>query len=341
MAQTIEQLESTLFLENDGNKFNRLKDRLIKNFSETDREKVIGILIKYCKEGQLLYWREFLLSDIIRLVQDEETPYISFFEWAITNPELMYWGIDGLIKTKGKKSYDELINLASNEEVELQNRAKAIKHIAIESKQPFDRDLPEDPGYWKVHDLRLDELINWKNNGYESGIGYEVPVTHPSLDNPKTEFEKIVAKLNKKLKANRRDQDLSDPSDWLNIADKNQITEIENKWKLPDTYLLFLKQYSPLKVFINSKEKYHSIHLYGTDNLIKNQEGYSFNPISKEIIKDWPTNFVVIADSGADPYCIDINDPHGPVYYSMHGTGTWEFEKYSDSFEEFLKEIIK
>ncbi|SDH58353.1 hypothetical protein [Myroides phaeus] len=50
----------------------------------------------------------------------------------------------------------------------------------------------------------------------------------------------------------------------------------------------------------------------------------------------------IIADAGADPYCIDINqitDQDAPIYTSMHGTGQWEFELYADSFLSFLKEI--
>ena len=84
------------------------------------------------------------------------------------------------------------------------------------------------------------------------------------------------------------------------------------------------------------------MHLYGASELIKRQEGYSFNPVTNKTIDEWPTNFVVIADAGADPYCIDINqikENDSPIYTSMHGNGEWEFELYADSFLTFLKEI--
>ncbi|UII25824.1 SMI1/KNR4 family protein [Fulvivirga maritima] len=66
-----------------------------------------------------------------------------------------------------------------------------------------------------------------------------------------------------------------------------------------------------------------------------------FSEVKSEIIADWPNNFVVIADSGADPYCIDISSSQGAIYTSMHGTGAWEFEQCAESFKDFLKEIVK
>ncbi|MCX2743794.1 SMI1/KNR4 family protein [Mangrovivirga sp. M17] len=342
MAKSIEQFEKEIFSETDGSKFSKLKNKLVKNFSENSREKVLEILMDYCRSGQLLHWRNFLLSDIIRLIKVNEANYIPFFEWAITQSKLTYWGIDGLLKTKGFNCYDQLLELLTDENVELASRSKAIKSLAAHSDQPFDRDLPKDPGYWKVSDLRIDEIIEWKENGYNSGSGYEEPLRHPSLDNPKTEFEKIVAKLDNLLKIERNtNQDLSNPSDWLTIADENKILEIEKKWDLPTGYLEFLKKYSPLNVYIDNDNFFQGLNLYGANDLIKRQEGYSYNPIKDEIINDWPNNFVVIAESGADPYCIDISDSQGAIYTSMHGTGEWEFEKFSESFEDFLVEILK
>ena len=117
---------------------------------------------------------------------------------------------------------------------------------------------------------------------------------------------------------------------------------IREKWKLPENYLLFLKNYSPIQVFIDNKKYFQGLHLYGASELIKRQEGYSFNPLTNKSIDEWPMNFVVIADAGADPYCIDINqikENDAPIYTSMHGNGEWEFELYADSFLTFLKEI--
>ena len=302
------------------------------------------ILITYSKSGQITHWRNFLLTDIIKLVNEGETNYVDFFEWTITQPELTYWGIDGLLKTKGQNAYSTLIELAQNEKLPIDVRAKAIKSISVYSRQPFDKDLPEDPGYWKTEDLRITELIEWQKQGYKTGVGYSEPQTHPTLKNPKTELEKAVAKLDKKLEIERkRQQDLSNPSNWLAVAPQIKIDAIERKWKLPNNYLTFLKIYSPIRVHIDNDKFFQGLCLYGADDLIKLQAGYSFNALTGEIIEDWPPDYIVIADAGADPYCIDIGNiknDDAPIYTSMHG-GKWEFEKYADSFIDFLKDIVK
>ena len=343
MAKTIEQIENSLFDENDGNKFSKIKEKLIKDFSETDREKVLEIFIKYSKNGKILHWREFLLTDIIELVHEGETSYANYFEWTVTQPELAYWGIDGLLKTTGEKAFPALVELAQNEKISEEVRAKSIKSISVYSRQPFDRGLPEDTGHWKAGDFRISEILEWRKNGYKSGVRYAEPQVHATLKNPKTELEKIVAKLDKKLKVERKkQQDLSNPSNWLAVADNAKICEIEEKWRLPENYLVFLKNYSPIKVFIENDKFFQSLRLYGADELIESQAGYSFNAVTNETIKDWPPNFVVIADAGDDPYCMDIGNiknNDAPIYTAMHGTGKWEFKKYTDSFIGFLKDI--
>ena len=341
--KNLEKLKKQIIDETDGSKFSKLIEKLLKKYSSTDREYILETLTEYAKYGQIIHWRNFLLNDIIKLINEKETEYISFFEWCVNQPELTYWGIDGLIKTKGENSFPTLIELAKNESLKTSIRAKAIKSISMYSKQAFDRELPKDPGHWKVEDLRIEELKNWQLNDYPIGQGYNEPQIHSSLENPKTELEKIASKLNNKLEIKRsKSQDLSNPTNWLAIADETDILNITKKWKLPEIYLLFLKNYSPIKVFIDNKKYFQGLHLYGASELIKRQEGYSFNPVTNKTIDEWPTNFVVIADAGADPYCIDINqikENDAPIYTSMHGSGKWEFELYADSFLTFLKEI--
>ena len=79
--------------------------------------------------------------------------------------------------------------------------------------------------------------------------------------------------------------------------------------------------------------------LYGANGLIKSQEGYANNPVEKKIIEDWDPNMVVIADSDADPYCIDISRSDSPVLYAMHGMDEWDFEECFDSLEEFFEAL--
>jgi hypothetical protein len=345
MKNSIEQLEQNLFLESDGSKFSRLKDKLLKTYGDAEREKVINIFTDYAKRGEIIHWRAFLMTDIIELVHENEAQYVEFFEWTITIPELAYWGIDGLLKTNGKEAYNKIIALINKENLSLEVRGKAIKSISKYSKQAFDRALPEDPGYWNLDDLRLSEILKWQQNGYADGIGYSEPKLHPSLKNPKSTLEKVISKLDKKLKVIRsKNQDLSNPSNWLAIANDSDILNIEKKWTLPENYLLFLKNFSPILVFISGEKYFQDLKLYGANDLIEAQNGYSFNTATQEAITDWPDNFIVIADSGSDPYCIDIGNiknNDSPIYTSIHGTGKWEFELYTDSFIEFLKELAE
>ena len=343
MTKTIKQLEEDLFNEINGSKFSKILNKLLKIYSEAERENVLKILMQYSKYGKILNWRNFLLPSIIELIHEGETKYVDFFEWTITQPELAYRGISGLLKTKGEKAYPVLIDLAQNKEISTETRAKAIKSISVHAKQPFDRGLPVDPGYWKENDLRIPELLEWQKHGYKHGIGYVEPQVHPTLKNPKTELERAVFKLEQKLAAKRKNkQDLSNPSNWLAIADSSKINEIKQKWKLPEVYLTFLKYYSPVRVFVDNDKFFQGLRLYGADELIENQAGYSFNANTGESIDDWPLNYVVIADAGADPFCIDIGnikDNDAAIYTSMHGAGKWEFKKYAKSFIGFLKDI--
>lgn len=117
------------------------------------------------------------------------------------------------------------------------------------------------------------------------------------------------------------------------------MTKIEEKWKLPVSFLEYLRTH-PKSQYIESEDEDSFdeivIHLYGANDLIKGQEGYSYNPVEKTVIEDWNPNYIVVANSEADPFCIDISVKNSPIYYAMHGMGEWEFEEYCDSFESFL-----
>lgn len=343
--KNIAALKTQLFGELNGSKLSRIKDELIKKCAEDDRKEVVAILMQYVKEGKILHWRDFLLTDIIKNVLDGEQEYAGFFEWTITIDSLAYWGIDGLLKTVGKDSYGELVEMIKNERLPLSVRAKAVKSIAEFSKQPFDKDLPRDPGYWKVEELTITAVLDWQQKGYPDGIGYAKPEMHPSLANPKSELEKLAAKLDKKLeKVRSKSQDFANPSNWLVVANDKDIAAIERKWILPEKYLLFLKNYSPLRVGITGERFVECFFLYGALELIERQIGYAYDGISQQPLTDWPLNFVVIGDDGGDPFCIDIaaaSNGDAPVYTAMHGQGEWEFEMVSEGFIAFLKILSK
>ncbi|RKO72177.1 hypothetical protein D7322_08795 [Sphingobacterium puteale] len=63
--------------------------------------------------------------------------------WAIKNQEQ-------------KITPGPLIEILKNESFNTSICATALKTISLFSKQPFDRQLPKDPGHWKVADLRID-----------------------------------------------------------------------------------------------------------------------------------------------------------------------------------------
>lgn len=341
--KTITTAAQQLFAEKDGSKFSLQKDKLIKNFAGKDRHAVINILIQYSREGALLHWRNFLLTDIIRLAAPGEKAYSSFFEWTLTVPELSYWGVEGLLKTSGREAYAQLVELAANPGTAIAVRANAIKRLSQYSRQLFDRELPSDPGYWKPEQLRMNELLAWQQAGYPDGTGYPSPQVHPSLLHPGTPFEKLIAKLDKQLeKSRRKNKDQANPRNWLVMADEKDMDKISAAWQLPAIYAQFLRQYSPLKVVVAGHGFIEGLHLYGATELLQRQEGYSFNAVTQQVLEDWPKHMLVIGDDGADPYCLDLSavkDGDAPVYTSLHGQGRWEFELYADSFTAFIQRL--
>ena len=334
-------LHRKLFDETDGSKFARLKERLLKKHVPDDRLAVLDILMAYARDGQLLHWRSFLMTDIVALVEPGE--HGTFFSWSLEMAGLAYWGVDGMLKSMGKAAYGPLLALATAEHTTLSVRAKAVKSLAVFSRQPFDAGLPYDPGHWKAEQLQLDAVLAWQRDGYPDGAGHVLPATHAALDDPRTPLEKAAAMLDKKLAARRRkEQDLAQPSNWLTIASAADMAGIAQRWALPEHYRRFLACHSPLRVCIDSPQYFQGLSLYGAAELIKAQHGYAWNPVSGDAIAGWPEQYLVFADAGADPYCLDLGaiaDGDAPVYTAEHGTGTWCFERHADSFIDFLNEI--
>lgn len=336
-----EELENKLSEETDGTKFSRLKDKLIKNFGESEREAVIRTFMHYAREGKLKHWRGFLMTDIISLVKEGEDAYAAFFKWALTDPELAYWAVNGFLKTAGREAYPLLVSMATDDAVQLVVRANAIKCLSVHSEQKFDSGLPGDPGYWKPEQLPVQALLTWQEEGHPQGAGYATPATHPALQQPATPLEMLAAKLEKKLtKLRSQHYDKANPSNLLVIANENDLVRITEKWTLPEVYALFLRNFSPLDVMIDGDNIEQGLYLYGAQELMERQFGYSLNPVTNQVIHDWPPHLLVIADDGGDPYCLDlsmISDGDAPILYSRHGMGRWEFEKVTGSFMDFLK----
>lgn len=126
---------------------------------------------------------------------------------------------------------------------------------------------------------------------------------------------------------------------------KEMMDEICSKWILPKDYIEFLYNHEDnLYINVNDDDEEdedssyeNEIEIYGAKSLLVGQYGYSYNPVQNAVIEDWNPNYVVIANCNADPYCIDISLDNSPVYYAVHGEGKWEFEKDSESLEEFFE----
>lgn len=336
-----EELENKLFEETDGTKFSRLKNKLVKDFGESQREAVLEIFMRYAREGKLKHWRTFLMTDIIGLVQEGEATYFSFFEWALGMPGLDYWAVNGCLKTGAKEAYPVLVTLALDDAREPAVRANVIKCLSVHSEQKFDAGLPTDPGYWKVEQLPLEALRKWQEEGYPHGAGHTAPAIHPALQQPVTPLEKLAARIEKKLARQRQQRyDKANPGSLLVIANPDDLLPVAEKWTLPETYALFLKNFSPLHVVIDGSGFEQGLHLYGAQELVERQLGYAVDAVTNKPLPGWPPQLLVIADDGGDPYCIDlsmISNGDAPVLYSRHGMGRWEFETFTDSFMELLK----
>ena len=334
-------LHRKLFDQTDGNKFASLKDRLLAKHAPGERCAVRDIFIAYAQDGQLLHWRAFLMTDIVALAEPGECG--DFFTACLDVPDLSYWAVDGVLKSMGKAAYGPLVALAARGDVQQSVRAKAIKSLAVWSGQPFDLGLMLDPGHWKAEQLRVAEVLAWQADGYPDGHGFAAPATHASLAAPQSPLEHAAARLETTLAARRRrEQDLAQPSNWLAIADPADMAHINERWTLPAQYQRFLADFSPIRVATEGGDHGQGWKLYGAGELVKAQHGYGWNPVVQASIADWPEHYLVIADAGADPYCLDlaaISDGDAPVYTADHGAGAWHFERHADSFVAFLQEI--
>ncbi len=267
------------------------------------------------------------------------------FQRGLFDPQIRYWSILGYINSAGKGAYEELAKLANDGTIRLAERTQAVKCLATFSRQPFDRRLPSDPGHWKEADLRLSEVLAWADAGYPDGKGFAEPTRHPALDDPKSELEKVVSRLDKKLARKRRErQDLAEPTDWLALADPADIDRIGARWDLPSTYLDFLARFSPIKATIANRRFYNHFQLFGAGELIEAQDGYSYNPVEQQPLEDWPSHLVVVASHGGDPFVLDLSKSDGtdaPVDTAEHGAGVWDFSREADSFTAFLETLAK
>jgi len=119
------------------------------------------------------------------------------------------------------------------------------------------------------------------------------------------------------------------------------LDNIKAKWDLPTVYLNFLSSLPPQGKVIQEDGFSEIRTIYGAENLIEKQNGYSFNPVSNKQNTEWPSDFVVIADREANPYVVDLSKSNGneaPILFAHHGIGKWEFEEVYDSISSFISD---
>jgi hypothetical protein len=123
---------------------------------------------------------------------------------------------------------------------------------------------------------------------------------------------------------------------------EDPMIKIKEKWNLPKKYLDYLISHPKKGEYLEGDLFVDGLRIYSASQLIRNQQGYSYNPLKKQIIEVWPKDYVVIADDGADPYALDLSKSNGedaPVMFAYHGEGSWDFSEYASSFEEFYKKV--
>ncbi len=248
-----------------------------------------------------------------------------------------YWIVSLVAKLVKKDAYEFLIDVIESDDI-VEIRSNAMKNLAMVSKQQFDRNLPKDPGHWKHTDIRISELDEWIGKGCPDGPGYTPPTLDGALFNPTNKFEKLVSKLNDKLKKDQDTSDYSSYNNFLVVPSEEKFKEIIGKYNIKGAYSEFLKRFSPCKATIVKGG--YEILLYGVDDIAENQVGYAVDH-NNSALDGWPDNYLVIADKFADPYCIDITKEDSKVFYAKHGEGEWKFKKAYNSFVDFLEYLAK
>ena len=287
--------------------------------------------MEYARSGPLDHVRNYASARLADLVPEGDKAYVGFFEAGLSDPHLVYWSIQGLVRVAGQSSFRALTEFASDPAHDSEDRGKAIREMALLSGQRFIQGLPSDPGHWKATDLPIRELQEWAAAGFPAGPGFANPERSARLDAPKSPLDQIASRLDAKLaKVRKANQDLVNPTNWLVPATESDIAAIQARWTLPSTYVQFLRDFSPLRVNIVGRKYFQGLDLYGAAELFAAQNGYSFNPWSHERIDSWPDEYVVIASHAGDPVVMDLSvgsPDDAPVNTARHGQMTWDFSQ--------------
>ena len=188
MTKKINDLRTSLFAAKHGGVACDAINSLTKLAKQGDKE-AKDVLAAYICDGPINHMRTHACWCLANTVAETDATFAALFRRGLSDEHLQYWSVLGYIRSEGKGAYSELTRIARDETIPLSVRCHAVKCLANSSKQPFDRHLPSDPGFWKEADLRLREIALWEDRGYPDGQGYAEPRRHPALDKPRTAFE--------------------------------------------------------------------------------------------------------------------------------------------------------
>ena len=333
--------EKLFQIKNGGKAFDEAETllRQCKRGSRTAR----GTLIRYMLEGKVDHVRDFVAAELAEGVEEGDRELATAFRKGITDNAIRYWSVLGFVHAAGRNAYEDVVAIALDSSMETGIRAQSIQCLARHSGQTFDRGLDKDPECWSIDELRIDEVSAWKQAGFPRGDGRAKPKRHPANDRTKTEFEKVVARFDRRLAQLRKaSQDAANPTHWLSPADSRDIAAVTTRWNLPKQYLDFLTRFSPQRVIVPEDDIDFAslIELFGADELIDGQAGYAVHPDTHKPLKGWPRDHVVIASSDGDPFVLDLSggsNKDAPVAMAAHGQGTWEFSEVASSFQGFIE----
>jgi hypothetical protein len=346
LASRLDELQSRLVSAASGGAAYDSYQGLTRLAKGQGRSGAVKVLIDYARSGEYDHIRQFITSDLAHSATAGDATLLPFFKDGLGDPVRGYWSILGYMRVAEADAYRDLVGLLLDTRLPLNQRALAAKCLAQHSGQRFDRDAPSDPGFWSEQHIRAAEMQAWLDGGCPPGPGYDEPRRDPALDSPATAFERLVAKLDRKLaKSRNEDQDLAEPTNWLTPASPRDLQRIKERWRLPSVYLDFLTRFSPLRVIIGDSDIFvQDFFLFGAADLLAGQDGYSESSILKRRLEEWPAHLVVIGSDGGDPYVLDlsrINGEDAPVLTAWHGQGSWDFHPVADSFVEFLKMLVR
>lgn len=163
------------------------------------------------------------------------------------------------------------------------------------------------------------------------------------MENGYKEIDAVLEKMQEVLAAMREqnpDFYAKYPMQLITEAEEQAIQVVTEQWRLPNEYVYFLKHYVPEMVSWSTDE-YINLDIYGAKDLQQGQLGYNFNPVTNEVITEWPNDYLVIASDEGDPYCIDLSRGDTVIYTAEHGTGTWDFSIAYDNLVEFLHSVLR